>query len=127
MERKGDEGKGEAKDVDDDDDEAKEGEEERLIGIIDTLVTDSQSEWTVEEEEFIWALVAWKKARDSLNRAKLSRRFPSLDPSKKPDLSAAMKRVKCWNCGARGHISKDCGEKRRSDRRPKGSGKGKRQ
>ena len=78
----------------------------------------------MEEEELVWALVTWKKARDSLNRAKLSRKFPSLSPDRKMDMTLAMKRVKCWNCGVKGHISKDCNEKKRTDKKMKGTGKG---
>ena len=102
-----------------------DAEEDRGVLIADALLNvEDVSTWVVEEDDFIWALVTWQEARQSLNSARLARRYPTIADGKKADLQKAMARVKCWNCGARGHISKDSPQPRRSDRKPKGGGKG---
>ena len=68
--------------------------------------------YIVEEEDFVWSLVTWKKAREGLNATKLARRFPSIGAGK-PVVAKALLRVKCWNCGTKGHLSKDCTKPRR--------------
>ena len=94
------------------------------MAMADSLLDpESVMTWVAEEEEFIWALVTWKKARESLNSAKLARRYPTVG-NNKADLQKALGRVRCWNCGQRGHLSKDCKQPRRTDRKPKGGGKG---
>ena len=72
-----------------------------------------------EEEDLVWALVTWKKARDGIAKAKIQRRFPG-----GPNLKVALKKVKCWNCAQKGHISKDCKQPRKPGK-GKGKGKGK--
>ena len=102
-----------------------DAEEEKGVMIADALLDpESVTTWLVEEEEFIWSLVTWQKARQSLNAAKLGRRFPTVGKEGKADLHKALARVKCWNCGTRGHLSKDCPRPKRTDCKLKGTGKG---
>ena len=102
-----------------------DADEERGVMIADSLLDpESVATWLAEEEELIWALVTWQKARASLNAAKLGRRYPTIAKEGKADLQKALQRVRCWNCDLRGHLSKDCPKPKRTDRKPKGLGKG---
>ena len=102
-----------------------DAEEEKGVMVADALLDPgSVTTCLVEEEKFIWSLVTWQKARQSLNAAKLGRRFPTVGKEGKAELHKALARVTCWNCGTRGHLSKDCPRPKRTDRKPKGAGKG---
>jgi hypothetical protein len=70
-------------------------------------------EGTYTEEEVVGCYVAWAAARKQLGAQKLARRFPKAVPSP----AGLAGKVKCWNCDAVGHFSRDCKKPKRA---PKG-------